>query len=144
MNQRRRLHKNLALSHAFKNLLTHRLYFYIIRNMKMTQEGESRIHYFADLLKALSSPSRLKILRLLIQYGEPGCCVSDIQREVGGANSTLSHHLNKLSRYGLTTSRKEAQWIFYSVHFPVLQELMNFLWKDCCSRNSQLVKFRKR
>ena len=67
MNQRRRLHKNLALSHAFKNLLTHRLYFYIIRNMKMPQDAEARIHYFASLLKALSSPARLKILRLLLK-----------------------------------------------------------------------------
>ncbi|PYV44774.1 MAG: transcriptional regulator [Acidobacteria bacterium] len=125
-------------------MLTGPFYFYIIRNMKMPEDAEARIHYFASLLKALSSPARLKILRLLIQYGEPGCCVSDIQREVGGANSTLSHHLDKLSRYGLTTSRKQAQWIFYSVNFPALQELLDFLWKDCCSRSSRLVEFRKR
>jgi ArsR family transcriptional regulator, arsenate/arsenite/antimonite-responsive transcriptional repressor len=102
--------------------------------------ADKRIAYFAELLKALGSDARLKIVRLLIQYGDEGCCVTDIQKEVGGANSTLSHHLEKLSRYGLINSRKDAQWIFYSINFEVLKELFNFLWQDCCSRSSRLVE----
>ena len=114
-------------------------YFDIIRNMKTARSADKRNEYFAGMLKALGSDPRLKVIRLLIQHGEPGCCVTDIQKEIGCAPSTLSHHLETLSRFGLIGSRKEAQWIFYSVNFKVLNELFNFLWQDCCSRSSQLV-----
>ena len=87
------------------------------------------------MLKALASPVRLDIVRWLIQHGDQGCCVRDIQKEVGGADSTLSHHLETLSRYGLINSRKEGLWIFY-LNFIVFKELFNFLWQDCCSRRS--------
>jgi DNA-binding transcriptional ArsR family regulator len=102
--------------------------------------ADKRTEYFADMLKALASVVRLKIVRLLIDCGDQGCCVSDIQKEIGGANSTLSHHLETLARFGLINSRKEAQWIFYSVNYYVLKELFNFLWQDCCSRGPQSVQ----
>ncbi len=102
------------------------------------------MQYFAEMLKALGAPTRLQIVRLLIQHGEPGCCVTEIQKEVGGANSTLSHHLDRLARYGLVSSRKEAQWIFYSVNYGVFSELLNFLWEDCCSRSPRLGKLESR
>ena len=99
-----------------------------------------RTEYFADILKALASVVRLRIVRLLIEYGDHGCCASDIQKEIGGASSTLSHHLDTLARFGLVSSRKEAQWIFYSVNYSVLKELFNFLWQDCCRRSPDLVQ----
>jgi len=108
--------------------------------MKRGGLGDKRVQYFANILKALASESRLKVIRTLIQYGDSGCCVTEIQKEVGGANSTLSHHLETLARYGLVNSRKEAQWIFYSVNHSVLNELFNFLWQDCCSRSPDLVQ----
>ncbi|MEW5977813.1 MAG: metalloregulator ArsR/SmtB family transcription factor [Acidobacteriota bacterium] len=108
--------------------------------MKTTRAPASRIQYFAEVLKALGSEPRLKIVRLLVQHGDLGCCVGDIRKEVGGANSTLSHHLDTLSSYGLVQARKEAQWIYYSVNFSVLRELLNFLMEDCCSRSPQLVQ----
>jgi DNA-binding transcriptional ArsR family regulator len=94
------------------------------------------------MLKALGSPVRLDIVRWLIQHGDQGCCVSDIQKQVGGANSTLSHHLETLSRYGLINFRKDGLWIFYSVNFTVLRELFNFLSQDCCVRSSGLVEIK--
>ena len=107
--------------------------------MRPRRTADKRNEYFAGMLKALGSDPRLKVIRLLIQHGETGCCVTDIQKEIGCAASTLSHHLETLSRFGLINSRKEAQWIFYSVNFEVLKELFNFLWQDCCSRSAQLV-----
>ena len=110
-----------------------------IRNMKTRRTADKRNEYFAGMLKALGSDPRLRVIRLLIQHGDAGCCVTDIQKEIDCAASTLSHHLETLSRFGLINSRKDAQWIFYSVNFDVLKELLNFLWQDCCSRSSQLV-----
>jgi ArsR family transcriptional regulator, arsenate/arsenite/antimonite-responsive transcriptional repressor len=115
------------------------LYFDNIRNMKTRRTADKRNEYFAGMLKALGSEPRLRVVRLLIQHGDAGCCVTDIQKEIDCAASTLSHHLETLSRFGLINSRKDAQWIFYSVNFDVLKELFNFLWQDCCSRSSQLV-----
>jgi DNA-binding transcriptional ArsR family regulator len=115
------------------------LYFDIIRIMKTRRTADKRNEYFAGMLKALGSEPRLRVVRLLIQHGDAGCCVTDIQKEIDCAASTLSHHLETLSRFGLINSRKDAQWIFYSVNFDVLKELFNFLWQDCCSRSSQLV-----
>ncbi|MBM3801486.1 MAG: helix-turn-helix transcriptional regulator [Acidimicrobiia bacterium] len=91
------------------------------------------------MLKALGSAPRLAVVRSLIQHGDGGCCVTDIQKEIGCAASTLSHHLQTLSRFGLINSRREAQWIYYSANYEVLKELFNFLWQDCCSRSAQLV-----
>jgi ArsR family transcriptional regulator, arsenate/arsenite/antimonite-responsive transcriptional repressor len=118
------------------------LYFDIIRNMKTRRTADKRNEYFAGMLKALGSDPRLRVIRMLIQHGDAGCCVTDIQKEIDCAASTLSHHLETLSRFGLINSRKDAQWIFYSVNFDVLKELFNFLWQDCCSRSSRLVTIR--
>jgi DNA-binding transcriptional ArsR family regulator len=118
------------------------LYFDIIRNMKTRRTANKRNEYFAGMLKALGSDPRLRVIRMLIQHGDAGCCVTDIQKEIDCAASTLSHHLETLSRFGLINSRKDAQWIFYSVNFDVLKELFNFLWQDCCSRSSRLVTIR--
>jgi len=111
--------------------------------MRRRYLADKRTEYFANMLKALASVVRLNIVRLLIEYGEHGCCVTDIQKEIGGASSTLSHHLETLARFGLVTLRKEAQWIFYSVNYPVLKELFNFLWQDCCSRSPELVQVKE-
>ena len=124
---------------AQENSFDNGLYFDIIRNMKTRRTADKRNEYFAGMLKALGSEPRLRVVRLLIQHGDAGCCVTDIQKEIDCAASTLSHHLETLSRFGLINSRKDAQWIFYSVNFDVLKELFNFLWQDCCSRSSQLV-----
>ena len=100
---------------------------------------DRRTYYYADLFKALGCLPRLQIIRLLVTYGDQGCCVGDIQKEVGVANSTLSHHLQTLQQQGLIHSRKEAQWIYYSLNFATMKELLNFLMEDCCSRSSSLV-----
>jgi len=100
---------------------------------------DRRTDYYAELFKAIGSAPRLQIVRLLVTYGEMGCCVGDIQKEVGGANSTLSHHLQTLQQQGLIHSRKEAQWIYYSLNFATVNELLHFLMEDCCSRSRPLV-----
>lgn len=110
--------------------------------MKILRRATTRTDYFAGMLKALGSPVRLEIVRWLVRHGEQGCCVMDIQKKVGGAGSTLSHHLETLSRYGLLNSRKEGLWIYYSVNFTVVRELFNFLSQDCCSRSTSLVEIK--
>ena len=94
---------------------------------------------YADMFAALGSEQRLQIVRLLLAAHPEGLIVGDIQTELGIPNSTLSHHLEKLRIEGLVSSRKDKQWLWYSVNAEALQELLAFLYAECCTR-SQVVE----
>ncbi|MCU0226019.1 MAG: metalloregulator ArsR/SmtB family transcription factor [Bryobacterales bacterium] len=91
---------------------------------------------FADMLSALGSESRLRIVRLLLAAHPEGLIAGSIQAELGIAPSTLSHHLEKLRHEGLIVSRREGTFLWYSVNLDGLQELVNFLYAECCTRSS--------
>ena len=90
---------------------------------------------YADMFAALGSEARLEILRLLLSAHPDGMTVGDIQTELDIPNSTLSHHLEKLRIEGLVESRKDKQWIWYSANSNVLQDLLSFLYAECCTRS---------
>ena len=90
---------------------------------------------YADMFAALGSEARLDILRLLLSAHPDGMTVGDIQAELNIPNSTLSHHLEKLRIEGLVESRKDKQWIWYSANSKVLQDLLSFLYAECCTRS---------
>lgn len=94
---------------------------------------------YADMFAALGSEQRLQIVRLLLSAHPDGLTVGDIQRELNIPNSTLSHHLEKLRAERLVSSRKDKQWLWYSVNSEALQELLAFLYAECCTR-SQVVE----
>ena len=89
---------------------------------------------YADMFAALGSEPRLEIVRLLLAAHPEGLIVSDIQAELNIPNSTLSHHLEKLRMEGLVASRKDKQWIWYSANASALQDLLGFLYAECCTR----------
>src|SRR3990172_10227241 len=90
---------------------------------------------YADMFAALGSEPRLEIVRLLLSAHPGGLVVGDIQTELGIPGSTLSHHLEKLRMEGLVESRKEKQWLWYSVNAESLQRLLGFLYAECCTRS---------
>ena len=61
--------------------------------------------------------------------------VGDIQSETDMASSTLSHHLEKLRNQDLIAVRREGTFLWYSVKIESLQELLSFLYAECCTRN---------
>ena len=73
-------------------------------------------------------------MRLLISAHPDGMVVGDIQAELEIPGSTLSHHLEKLKMEGLVDSRKDKQWLWYSANSSGLQELLSFLYEECCTR----------
>ena len=93
---------------------------------------------YADMFAALGSEQRLQIVRLLLSAHPEGLTVGEIQSQLAIPNSTLSHHLEKLRIEGLVSSRKDKQWLWYSVNSDALQELLAFLYAECCTR-SQVV-----
>lgn len=94
---------------------------------------------YADMFAALGSEPRLQIVRLLLAAHPQGLTVGEIQAELEIPNSTLSHHLEKLRMEGLVNSRKDKQWLWYSANSQALQDLLAFLYAECCTR-SQVVE----
>jgi len=90
---------------------------------------------YADMFAALGSEPRLEIVRLLLSAHPEGLIVGDLQAELDIPNSTLSHHLEKLRMEGLVESRKDKQWIWYSANADALQDLLGFLYAECCTRS---------
>jgi ArsR family transcriptional regulator, arsenate/arsenite/antimonite-responsive transcriptional repressor len=68
---------------------------------------------FLRVMKALSDPNRVKILKLL-QY-RPGMCVCELQSLLSIAQPTVSKHLKALEDADLVRSRKEGTWVNYSL-----------------------------
>lgn len=96
---------------------------------------DSSIDRIADTFAALGQVSRLHIIRLLLAVYPQGLPAGEIQRELGIAAPTLSHHLDKLRQVGIVTAEKDRQWIWYRVQADTLQHLMEFLFQECCTRN---------
>ena len=90
---------------------------------------------FADMFAALGSEPRLQIVRLLLSAHPDGMIVGDIQSELEIPNSTLSHHLEKLRMEGLVSVRKDKQWLWYAANADALQDLLAFLYAECCTRS---------
>lgn len=78
-------------------------------------------------------------MQLLLTAHPEGMVVGDIQGELDIAPSTLSHHLEKLKHEGLVTVRRDKKFLWCTANPQVLEELLGFLFAECCSRN-QAVK----
>ena len=90
---------------------------------------------YADMFAALGSEPRLRIVRLLLAAHPEGLVVGEIQGETGVSGSTLSHHLEKLKHDGLVVAEREGAFIRYRAHTQGLEELLRFLYAECCTRN---------
>jgi ArsR family transcriptional regulator, arsenate/arsenite/antimonite-responsive transcriptional repressor len=87
------------------------------------------------MFAALGTEIRLQILRLLLSAHPKGMVVGDIQSELKIPASTLSHHLEKLRGEGLATVQRESTFLRYSANTAALEELLGFLFAECCSRS---------
>ena len=83
-------------------------------------------------LAALAQETRLSIFRLLVEAGRDGESVGRIGETLKVPGATLSFHLKELARAGLVTTRQERQFIYCTVDFERMAELMTFLTQNCC------------
>ena len=88
---------------------------------------------FVKVMKALSDPSRIKVVKAL-EVRE--LCVCELRAVLGLAQPTVSKHLKVLEEAGLVASRKEGQWVHYRL-FPtsmyaeaLLAQLRGWLLSD--------------
>ena len=99
---------------------------------KMKQEEVSR---YADMFAAMGSEPRLRIMRLLLSAHPDGMVVGEIASELDVTASTLSHHLDKLKNEDLVRVQREGTFLRYSANTTSLEELLGFLYAECCTRN---------
>lgn len=74
-------------------------------------------------------------MQLLLTTHPDGLVVGEIQEELEIPNSTLSHHLDKLKNEGLVNVQRESTFLRYTANTKALQELLQFLYAECCTRN---------
>lgn len=84
-------------------------------------------------LEALAHEVRLKVFRLLVPAGWKGMPAGRISEELGLPPNVLSFHLNRLSQAGLLIVRREGRFLYYSVHYPKISGLVDFLAGQCCA-----------
>ena len=98
-----------------------------------------QITRFADMFAAMGTESRLRIMQLLLSAHPDGMVVGEIGSELDIPNSTLSHHLDKLRNEDLVNVRREGTFLWYSANTEALQELLGFLYAECCTRNKAVA-----
>jgi DNA-binding transcriptional ArsR family regulator len=106
-----------------------------VASSKKTAENVAK---YADMLSAMGTEPRLRIMQLLLSAHPDGLVVGDIQSELDIPNSTLSHHLEKLKNEELVNVRRESTFLRYTANADALQELLQFLYAECCTRNRAL------
>jgi DNA-binding transcriptional ArsR family regulator len=102
--------------------------------MKALEHAQQVMRY-ADMFAAMGAEPRLRIMQLLLTAHPQGLVAGDIQDELGIPASTLSHHLDKLKNEELVKVRREGTFLWYRANTEALQELLNFLYAECCTRN---------
>jgi DNA-binding transcriptional ArsR family regulator len=90
---------------------------------------------FADQFAAMGTESRLRIMQLLLSAHPDGMVVGEIQEALAISGSTLSHHLDKLKNEELVVVERIGTFLRYRANVETLQELLAFLYAECCTRN---------
>jgi ArsR family transcriptional regulator, arsenate/arsenite/antimonite-responsive transcriptional repressor len=90
---------------------------------------------YADMFAAMGTESRLRIMQLLLSAHPDGLVVGEIQAELEISASTLSHHLDKLKNEDLIEVSREGTFLRYRASTAALQDLLGFLYAECCTRN---------
>jgi len=98
--------------------------------MKSASDG------FSLKLRAISDPVRREILRLLGRRGlcsldrALGMCAADLQRHLGLAQPTISHHMRVLAEAGLVQAEKVGTWVCYCRNDAALERLTRELRQE--------------
>ncbi len=111
-------------------------YFCNYRNMPAaTAAKPAQVARYADMFSAMGTEARLRIMQLLLKAHPEGLVVGEIQQELDIPNSTLSHHLDKLKSEDLVRVTRESTFLRYTANTEALQEILQFLYAECCTRN---------
>ncbi|MCM2677320.1 metalloregulator ArsR/SmtB family transcription factor [Shouchella plakortidis] len=107
-----------------ENQDTCEIFSYDEQKVKRVTELVQKVDFVpvADVFKALSDETRLKIAYALLQEGE--LCVCDVANIIGMTTASTSHHLRHLRNLRIAKSRKEGKLVFYSLDDEHVRQLV--------------------
>jgi ArsR family transcriptional regulator, arsenate/arsenite/antimonite-responsive transcriptional repressor len=100
-----------------------------------TRKNTEEVAKYADMFSAMGTEPRLRIMQLLLSAHPEGLVVGEIQEDLDIPNSTLSHHLDKLKTEDLVNVSRESTFLRYTANTEALEDLLQFLYAECCTRN---------
>lgn len=85
----------------------------------------------AELFKALSDPTRLRLAVLLATHGE--ICVCFLAESLDEPNFKISRHLRVMRSAGIVEARREGTWMHYKLAEPRtrLETCLQECFRDC-------------
>ncbi|RYZ92216.1 MAG: ArsR family transcriptional regulator [Proteobacteria bacterium] len=96
-----------------------------------------------EAFASLSQETRLRVFKLVIEFGGSGLGPKQMLEELKIPDNTLSFHLSHLVKSGLISSRREGRQLFYTPNTNVVDGLIDFLKENCCVRDSKSKKRKK-
>lgn len=82
-----------------------------------------RAEALARVFKALSDPTRVRLVSLIAAHEAGEACVCDLIEPVGLSQPTVSHHLKQLVEAGLLSREQRGRWAYYRVVDRALDDL---------------------
>lgn len=104
----------------------------------MTPLDSDQVARFADMLAAMGAEPRLRVVRLLLAAHPKGLPAGDIGTQLDITPSTLSHHLDRLKREHVVSVRRKGTFLWYTANTEALEQLINFLFAECCTRTTAI------
>jgi DNA-binding transcriptional ArsR family regulator len=92
-----------------------------LRRFVKREVDERRVKRQSGIFKAISNPTRLKIVEML---SARDLCVCEIMTALKLTQPTASHHLKILKGAGLLKDEKRGKWVFYSLSNPDIAKLL--------------------
>ncbi|MBZ5579638.1 MAG: metalloregulator ArsR/SmtB family transcription factor [Acidobacteriia bacterium] len=105
----------------------------------MRYRDDADVTRYADMLAAMGTEPRLRIMRVLLSAHPGGLVVGEIHNTLGIPGPTLSHHLEKLKNEELVRVHREGTFLRYSADTETIRELLEFLCTECCTRSQAVA-----
>lgn len=90
-----------------------------------------------EAFASLSQETRLKVFKLLIEYGPDGLIPGKVAEKLKIPDNTLSFHLSHMAKAGLVTSKKSGRSVTYFANANLVEELIGFLEENCCAKSKK-------
>lgn len=82
---------------------------------------------------ALAHETRLKVFKILLEYGRSGTAAGTLSDRIGIPHNTLSFHLSHLKQAGLITARKDGRSMIYAANCDAIETIIGYLSENCCT-----------
>lgn len=90
-----------------------------------------------EAFSSLSQETRLKVFKLLLEYGQDGTSPGVLAAELEIPDNTLSFHLSHMSKAGLVSSERNGRSITYFANTSLMNELVGYLLQNCCAKEDK-------